>query len=65
VFPVFDAEVHLGYTLTAPAVATGNGAVQNSTIGGNMLGGQAGTCPGGVCTNTASANKTYTLVVTY
>jgi spore coat protein U-like protein len=65
VFPVNDATVNLTYTLTAPAGATGNGGAQAHTIAGDMGGGQAGTCPGGVCNNGASGNKTYTLVVTY
>ena len=65
VFPVNDATVLLDYTLTAPAGATSNGAAQAHAIAGDMPGGQAGSCPGGVCNNGASGNKTYTLVVTY
>lgn len=65
VFPVTDNALTLQYDLTAPAGNTGNGAVQTTAITGNMAGGQAGNCPGGVCVNTAATNKTYTLVVTY
>lgn len=65
VFPVTDAAVNLDYSLTAPAGANGNGAAQAHAITGNMAGGQAGTCGGGICNNLAAGNKTYTLVVTY
>lgn len=65
VFPVTDDAVNLAYSLTAPAGATGNGAAQATAITGNMAGGQAGTCPGGVCTNAAATNRNYSLVVTY
>ena len=62
---VTDNALTLQYDLTAPAGNTGNGAVQTTAITGNMAGGQAGNCPGGVCVNTAATNKTYTLIVTY
>jgi Spore Coat Protein U domain len=65
VFPVTDDAVNLAYSLTAPAGNTGNGAVQNTAITGNMAGGQAGSCGGGVCTNAAATNRNYQLVVTY
>jgi len=65
VFPVSDQVTGLQYDLTAPGAQNGIGGAQNFTIVGNMNGGQAGTCGGGVCVNTTSNNKTYTLVVTY
>ena len=64
-FPVTDDVVQLAYSLTAPAGNTGNGGAQNTAITGNMAGGQAGSCPGGVCTNAAATNRNYQLVVTY
>lgn len=65
VFPVTDDAVQLAYSLTAPAGNTGNGAVQNTAITGNMAGGQAGSCAGGVCNNGLATNRNYQLVVTY
>ena len=65
VFPVTDQVTSLQYDLSVPGAQNGTGAVQSFNITGNMNGLQAGTCGGGVCVNTTSNNKTYTLVVTY
>lgn len=63
---VTDAQVNLAYTLTLPATAAGNGAAQNYTIGGQIAGGQGGTCASlGSCTNGTSANRQRTLTVTF
>ncbi|MCY7371118.1 MAG: spore coat U domain-containing protein [Polaromonas sp.] len=63
-----DAALNLAYTLSLSAAnATGNGTAQTFGVSGSMALGQAGNCatPGGACTNTASANKTRTLTITY
>ena len=66
VFPVSDQVTGLQYDLTVPGgTQNGTGGTQNFQITGNMNGLQPGTCGGGVCVNTTSNNKTYTLVVTY
>lgn len=65
---VTDAALNLGYTVALSAAsATGNGLAQTYSVTGTMAAGQAGTCAtaGGVCDNTASANKTRTLTISY
>jgi spore coat protein U-like protein len=63
-----DAALNLDYTLTInDAAQTGTGLEQTFAVAGSMASGQSGNCatPGGACTNSASANKTRTLTITY
>jgi spore coat protein U-like protein len=61
-----DAATNLAYTLalvTPPTVGTG--ANQSISLTGSMAADQPGTCATATCTNSASANKTRTITVTY
>jgi hypothetical protein len=44
---------------------TGSGALQSYTLEAAIAGPQGGSCPGGVCTNAAAANKTQQLTISY
>ena len=63
-----DAAVNLAYTLALSAAGgTGNGTAQTYSVTGSIPANQPGNCAttGGACTNSASANKTRTLTITY
>jgi hypothetical protein len=65
---VTDDAVNLDYTLSFSSGTgpfSGNGGSQAYTVNGNMVAGQAGACPLGVCDNTAATNRQRTLTVTY
>ena len=65
---VTDAAVDLAYTLAlSSGGGTGDGSAQAYSVTGSIAAGQAGKCAtaGGACTNSASANKTRTLTITY
>jgi|EndMetStandDraft_4_1072995.scaffolds.fasta_scaffold531783_1 spore coat protein U-like protein len=61
-----DLATLLSYTLTTPDAGTGNGSSQSLSLSSTMAANQAGSCPSAtVCTNSASANRSRTLTITY
>lgn len=61
-----DAATQLSYTITTPSGGTGTGNSQSLSLSATMAANQAGSCPTGTaCDNTASANRSRTLTVTY
>ena len=62
VSPTSGVSAGINYSLSLPASATGNGALQSITITATAPANQAGTCATGSCTGTA---QSHTLTVTY
>lgn len=69
VYSYTDVTTALPYTLTLSAGPglVGNSAAQTYTIAANIAGGLSGNCAtaGGVCNNSAGADKNRTITITY